>query len=140
MSFVDTNILVYSTAAGSPFQARARAALASRVAGEELCLSRQILREYLAVMTRPQAWGKALSLSEATADTVLFMRRFTVIEDGPLVWTRLLDLSSRYAFGGRQVHDANIVATMLACGERRLLTFNDADFRRFVPLIDLVVP
>ena len=38
------------------------------------------------------------------------------------------------------MHDANIVATMLAHGERRLLTFNEADFRRFNPLIDIVVP
>src|SRR6266403_4798461 len=31
---------------------------------------------------------------------------------------RTLDLSRRYSFGGRQVHDANIVATMLVHGER----------------------
>jgi predicted nucleic acid-binding protein len=29
------------------------------------------------------------------------------------------------------VHDANIVATMEAHGLRRLLTFSEADFRRF---------
>ena len=140
MSFVDTNVLVYSTAAGAPFQDRARAALARPAADEPLCLSRQILREYLAVMTRQQAWGRALSLSEAIADTSAFVERFTLLEDSPVVWNQLLDLSRRYSFGGRQVHDANIVATMLAHGERRLLTFNGADFRRFAPLIDVVVP
>jgi hypothetical protein len=40
----------------------------------------------------------------------------------------------------RQVHGAYIVATMLANGERRLLTFNAGDFRRFEPLIALAVP
>ena len=45
-----------------------------------------------------------------------------------------------YSFAGRQVHDANIVATMLAHGENRLLTFNGADFRRFVRLIEVVPP
>ena len=40
--------------------------------------------------------------------------------------------------GGRQVHDANIVAPMLAHGERRLLTFNGADFRRYEQRIELV--
>jgi predicted nucleic acid-binding protein len=49
VSFVDTNVLVYSTAAGAPFQRRARAAIAQL---EPLSVSRQILREYLAVMTR----------------------------------------------------------------------------------------
>jgi predicted nucleic acid-binding protein len=42
--------------------------------------------------------------------------------------------------GGRQVHDANIVATMLAHGETRLLTFNEADFRRFSSVIEIVAP
>ena len=39
---------------------------------------------------------------------------------------------------GRQIHDANIVATMLAHGEHRLLTFNAADFRRYGNRIELV--
>ncbi len=38
------------------------------------------------------------------------------------------------------MHDANIVATMLAHGETRLLTFNGADFRRFASLIEVVAP
>ena len=37
---------------------------------------------------------------------------------------------SEGSVGGRQIHDANIVATMLAYGELRLLTFNVADSRR----------
>jgi hypothetical protein len=44
------------------------------------------------------------------------------------------------AFAGRQVHDANIVETMLEHGERRILTFNEADFRRFAELIEIVTP
>jgi predicted nucleic acid-binding protein len=38
------------------------------------------------------------------------------------------------------VHDANLVATMLAHGITRLLTFNAADFRRFGSLVELVPP
>ena len=140
MSFVDTNVLVYTTAHSAPFRNRARAALARLAAGEPLSVSRQILRVYIAVMTRPQTWGKALTVAEATADAAAFVRRFTVLEDGPLVWDQLVELSRHYSFGGRQVHDANVVATMLAHGERRLLTFNAADFRRFTALIDVVTP
>ena len=140
MSFVDTNVLVYATATSAPFRDRARAALVRRAADEQLSVSRQILREYVAVMTRPQTWGRALSLAEAMTDAAVFERRFTVLEDGQLVWDQLMDLSRRYSFGGRQVHDANVVATMLAHGERRLLTFNEADFRRFTPLIEVVAP
>lgn len=49
-------------------------------------------------------------------------------------------MGRRYSFAGRQVHDANIVATMLAYDEHRLITFNDADFRRFTGVIELIVP
>ena len=133
-------MLVYAIAEGAPFQDRARAALAGPAPNETLSISRQVLREYLAVMTRPQTWGNALSLAEAIADATAFANRFTVLEDGPAPWTQLSDLSRRYAFGGRQVHDANIVATMLAHGEHRLLTFNTADFQRFGALIEPVTP
>jgi hypothetical protein len=45
------------------------------------------------------------------------VRRFSVLEDGPPAWDQLMELTGRYSFGGRQVHDANVVATMLAHGE-----------------------
>lgn len=49
-------------------------------------------------------------------------------------------LTRRFTFAGKQVHGANIVATMLAHGETRLLTFNLADFQRFDSLIELIAP
>jgi predicted nucleic acid-binding protein len=140
VSFVDTNVLVYSMATRAPLRARARTALARSASDEPLSVSRQVLREYLAVVTRQQTWGSALPLRVAIADAEIFCRRYRVLEDGPAVWDELLQLSRRTGSGGRQVHDANIVATMLAHRERRLLTFNEADFRRFVPLIEIVVP
>jgi len=138
LSFIDTNVLVYATAEGAPFQSKARAALIGLPSTEKLTISRQVLREYLAVMTRPQNWGKPLSLTEAMADAIAFARRFDVLEDGPAVWHQFAELSRHCSFAGRQVHDANIVATMLAHAEHRLLTFNTADFQRFGALIELV--
>lgn len=85
-------------------------------------------------------WGKALTLSEAMVDASLFLQRFNVLEDGPSVWEQLVELSQQFAFSGRQVHDANIVATMLAHGERQLLTFNETDFGRFGGVINVIVP
>jgi predicted nucleic acid-binding protein len=140
VSFVDTNVLVYATARSAPFRDRSRAALSRLAASEPLAVSRQILREYIAVMTRQQIWGRAPTLAEATTDAAAFVRRFNVFEDGPPVWDQLTELSRGYSFGGRQVRDANVVATMLAHGGRRLLTFNEADFRRFTPLIEIVTP
>jgi predicted nucleic acid-binding protein len=140
LTFLDTNLLVYAAADGAPLRERARAALAGAARDGPLTISRQVLREYLAMMTRQQIWGKPLDLAQATADAATFARLFTVLEDGPVVWNELMALSRNHSFAGRQVHDANIVATMLAHGERRLLTFNDADFRRFSGPIDVVAP
>jgi predicted nucleic acid-binding protein len=42
-----------------------------------------------------------------------------------------------YDVGGKQVHDANVVATMLTHGITRLLTFNTGDFSRFADIITL---
>jgi predicted nucleic acid-binding protein len=124
----------------APLRERARAALAVSVPDEPLSISRQVLREYLAVVTRQQTWGEALPFSVVLADTEIFCRRFRVLDEGPAVWDELRKLCSRFVFGGRQVHDANIVATMLAHAERRLLTFNESDFVRFDPVIEIVVP
>jgi predicted nucleic acid-binding protein len=108
--------------------------------GGELTLRSGRSADAFAPRTVARAGTVALTRAEATADAAAFGRRFSVLEDGPPVWDKLMDLSRRYSFGGRQVHDANVVATMLAHGERRLLTFNEADFRRFTPLIEVVAP
>jgi predicted nucleic acid-binding protein len=138
LSFVDTNVLIYATVEGAPFQDNARAALVGLGPHETLSISRQVLREYLAAMTRPQTWGRPLTLTDAMVDATAFADRFGVLEDGPKVWDCLSELSRHYRFAGRQVHDANIVARMIAHGEHRLLTFNTADFRRFAALVELV--
>lgn len=139
MTFVDTNVLVYSMTTRAPFRDRARAALAKSASQGPLFVSRQVLQMSRS-RDREQTWGEALPLRVASADAEIFCRRFRVLEDGPAVWDELCKLCNRFAFGGRQVHDANIVATMLAHEEGRLLTFNEADFRRFASLIEIVTP
>jgi len=48
-------------------------------------------------------------------------------------------LRRHFVFAGRQIHDANIIATMIAYGERRLLTFNAGEgLQRIGALIELV--
>ena len=49
----------------------------------------------------------------------------------PGVMERLVALCREIPVGGRQVHDANIVATMLAHDERQLLTLNTSHFQRY---------
>lgn len=140
MSVVDTNVLVHSSATASPEHDRARTALARLAADGPIAVTRQVLREFLSATTRPQPWARAASLADAVRNTDAFMARFAILEDGPPVWDQLMILGRSIVFGGKQVHDANIVATMLAHGETRLLTFNVADFRRFGTIIELIEP
>jgi predicted nucleic acid-binding protein len=79
-------------------------------------------------------------MAEALADVAGFATDFELLEDGPEVGRRLMELCRLVLIAGRQVHDANIVATMLAHGEDRLLTLNRSDFQRFEPRIEIVEP
>ena len=138
--FVDTNILVNARIVEAQDHAIATATLDRAFQDREpVRISRQILREYLSVVTRPQTWQNAITYEEALDDVVGFVGTFEILEDGPLVTETLIALCHGVSAGGRQIHDANIVATMLAYGERRLLTFNTSDFRRYGDRIELVV-
>ncbi len=105
---------------------------------ETLRISRQVLREYLATVTRPQSWSAAISMNDALDHVAQLEDGFDILEDGPSVTNTLATLCRDVPVAGKQVHDANIVATMLAHGERRLLTFNAGDFRRYGERIELV--
>ena len=138
--FIDTNILVNSRILEAPQHEMARAMLERALQDDEpVRISRQVVREYLAVVTRPQTWPVAISRADALDDVNRLIGSFEVLEDGPAVTERLVELCREVQVGGRQIHDANIVATMLAHGERRLLTFNVGDFRRYGDRIELVV-
>ena len=137
--FIDTNVLVKSRIPGAPDHDAARASLELAFRDPEpLRISRQVIREYLAVVTRPQTWPVPITREEALDDVGRLMSSFEILEDGLVVTEFLVDLCREVPAGGRQVHDVGIVAIMLARGERRLLTFNTADFRRYGDRIELV--
>ncbi len=135
--FVDTNVLV-AARAKVPDRQVAVDALSRERRTEVLRISRQVIREYLAVVTRPQTWASPLPMAEALLDVDRYASAFEILEDGQTVMDLLASLCREVPVAGKQVHDANIVATMLAHGERRLLTFNVKDFRRFGHRVELV--
>ena len=142
--FVDTNVLVYTSLPTSPMQAVAELALnALAGSGVELWISRQILREWIATLTRPGVANPPIPLATVLADVGPLAARFSIAEDSPAVFAELLAVLGVSPCGGRQVYDANIVATMLAHGIPNLLTHNTADFNRFsgyITVIPLVPP
>ena len=136
--FVDTNVLVYAVRPLSPQHAYAKMALReTQEAGSPLWISPQVLREYIVVVSRPQAGEPALSVLEACSDARRLAELFNVAEEGRGVLDRLFELLAKYKVGGKQVHDAHLVATMLEANIFTLLTFNTRDFERYVPAIRL---
>ena len=63
-------------------------------------------------------------MNEALEHVAILEVAFGMLEDGPIVKNTLAAPCRTVPAAGRDVHDANIVATMLAQGERRLSTFN----------------
>ncbi|MFK0731655.1 MAG: type II toxin-antitoxin system VapC family toxin [Gloeotrichia echinulata IR180] len=137
--FIDTNILVYANLSLSPFYVLAKERLqAFAEQGIDLWISRQTLREYLAAMTRRSDLTGAIPVASLVADVRDFPNYFRLAEDSSQITERLLTLMETIPSGGKQVHDANIVATMLVYGIPQLLTHNTADFARFSELITVL--
>ena len=98
-----------------------------------LWISRQVIREYLATLVRPRISIPLVELANAVRS---FEMRYQVAEEGPLVTVQLLTFLEQGV--SRQVHDTNIVATMLTYGIQRIFTNNPDDFAPFAALITII--
>lgn len=137
---LDTNVLLAATDEGRPDHGQALEVLNGwPAAGTALYSSGQIMREYLSVATRPVALN---GLGQARADAIANARALRVglrlLPETDKVADRLLRLLEDVECSGRQVHDANVVATMLVHGVDTLVTANRADFARFAHLITVL--
>ncbi len=92
-------------------------------------------------MRRGQSAANGLGLSTVRVDqlSTRLERIFTRIPDLPTIHDEWRRLVVAHAVQGRQVFDARLVAVMTAHGITHILTFNDADFRRY-PAITVVHP
>ncbi|HEX8230710.1 MAG TPA: PIN domain-containing protein [Chloroflexia bacterium] len=137
--FLDTNVLVYASLAHSPLSLKAQQAIQShRQVGSDIWISRQIIREFLATLTRPQVFAQQASAASLRTEVELFTRQYHVAEDNADVTERLLQIVGSVAVGGKQIHDVNIVATMQVYGVTHLLTHNVSDFARFSQFITII--
>lgn len=118
--FIDTNVLVYATVPPAPLCAAAKAKLAAeRAAGHELWISRQIVCEFLSALSRPQTFTPPLAPAILAKEVAAFQAHFIIAEDDAVITANLLGLLTSIPIGGKQVHDANIVATMQRYGVHR---------------------
>jgi len=136
--FLDTNLLMYAVIPESPRYFHARGILQRLEQSDaEAWVSRQVLREFLAGMSRPQVFAGGFSASDMLTAMLEYERQLFVAEDHALVTEQLCLLIEKVPSGGKQIHDANIVATMLAFDIPQLITYNLDDFRRFSGLISV---
>lgn len=139
-AMLDTNVLLAATDEGSAEHDQALAIVNDWPArGTALYSSGQIMREYLAVATRPaDKNGLDLALADALANVRAFRGRTTLLAEDGKVADRLLALVEDIACGGKQIHDANVVATMLVHGIGTIVTINTGDFTRFGRHVSLI--
>lgn len=138
---LDTNLLLRSAQTAHPmYQPAVDAVAALRAQGEVLCLVPQNLYEFWVVCTRPLSVnGLGKSAAEAAAELNNLKVFFTFLDDTPAVYPEWERLVTAHSVLGKNAHDARLVAAMLVHGVTHLLTFNDADFRRF-PGITVLTP
>lgn len=130
---LDTNVLLTATDEGRAEHSQALLIFTDWAArGTTLYASGQIMREYLAVATRPgDQNGLGLKQTDAIANVRVLRTRITLLAEDARVADRLLDLMDQVRCGGKKVHDANVVATMLVHGIDSLVTINMTDFAGF---------
>ena len=133
---IDTNVLLRLAEAEDreyPIVRRAVDALLDR--GDELCFIPQNLVEFWNVCTRPaRSNGFGLTIGEANTRAQRMESKYTLVHDTERVHIEWRRLVVAYSVSGVQVHDARIVAAMLAHGIPQLLTLNPRDFQRFTEI------
>jgi predicted nucleic acid-binding protein len=141
-AFVDTNVLLSGTAPGRAGHVAAWSLLeAWPTRGIRLYGSGQVIREYLAAATRPKdVNGLGLPIEQALANVTSFLARIRLLDETAAVAQRLRSLARSTGTAGKQVHDANVVATMLEHGVALLVTEDVEHFRRFNAWIQVVEP
>jgi predicted nucleic acid-binding protein len=138
---VDTNILLRAYHSAFVDHERIRS-LFDRMLDEdqELWISRQVIREYLVQVTHPRTFAEPLSIHSALEQLEGITRILHIADETAQVTAQLFALLKDHPTAGKQIHDANIVATMLAYDIDALLTLNADDFKRFERKIKIVLP
>lgn len=139
--FIDTNILVHASVENSEkYPACSRFLDFHEQQGTDLVISGQVIREFIRTMTRAQPTGVQLPHKTAIDMAEAFAAAYRVLDENGDVYNAVLKLTREHGVHGKQVHDANIVATMLAHNVPVLATENVSDFKRYTRRITLLNP
>lgn len=128
---LDTNVFLRLLhAEDSEHTLTVRAISSLTAAGHRLCLTSQVFIEFWSVATRPaEANGLGWPVELVEREIRRAFELFPVLDDTSAVFDKWFALVVDQELKGKRVHDARLVAVMLAHGATHLLTFNVDDFR-----------
>lgn len=134
MIAIDTNVLVHSHRAESPWHERAVAALRAAATGP-WAIPWPCIHEFLAVVTHPRIFDPPTPVDEAleTVRGWLDAPTLTLLGEADGYFDLLAETVGSAKADGPRIHDARIAALCLQHGVRELLTA-DRDFSRFEKL------
>ncbi len=138
----DTNAFLRLAEKNSPQRSVVLEAIRKlRAKNQSIYYTPQVLAEFWNVCTRPASarGGLGLSLVQTERKVKLIQKHFQLLPDSLATFTAWRKLVSDYQIIGVQVHDAKLVASMIAHNVPSLVTFNEKDFQRF-PMITVVNP
>lgn len=101
----------------------------------KFCISTQVLREYIFSCTRENFH---LNYEDVFSDCNDFTNYFELFEDSKEISKTLFEICKKFKVKGKQVHDANILATMKSNEVQYILTANMNDFKRFSEEIEIL--
>ncbi len=104
-----------------------------RADGHQLQAVSQNFAEFWNASTRPiDRNGFGLTPLEADQHLRRIEQLFPLLPDSPAVYSEWRQLIVNYGVSGVQVYDARLVAAMISHGVTYILTFNTADFARYI--------
>ncbi len=144
LALLDTNVLVYAMDETSAFHAASRKVVlraCDSTAQERLCVAPQVLAEFFAVVTNPKRVQRPRTPAEAlmVVEQFLALPNLSVLPVPIDVVSRWIILVRERALNASRVFDAQLVATALANGVRRVYTYDRAHFECFNG-IEVVTP
>jgi predicted nucleic acid-binding protein len=130
--FFDTNVLIYETFEDFDVDKYESVCCDLQYFSDNnynVYISSQILREFLVISTNNKFFEKPLTIDAALSKVDEYRKNFEVLYGSELSMTKLKHLISKYQICKQDIHDTNIVATMLAHQLKEIYTFNVKDFR-----------
>jgi predicted nucleic acid-binding protein len=130
---VDTNVLLRSAQPSHPLCLQATHAVSKMIRQRDsVFFCPQNIAEFWNVATRTvDANGLGFSLEEALREVENIEMLLTLLPDIPAIYIAWKETVSRHKVQGVKVHDARLVAIMKVYAVESILTFNDADFKRY---------